>query len=168
MSIVDICAQVRASAGVMKDLSKLVAKLSGLLVKVRPGGSISDERGGKEVLAPEGKGGRIARDSVNALHRVALEHENRVVENRGSADGRCELGVCLLLGRDVVCLEVDGEAGVDEPIFLAWRSVEGDAGPSGEIDVASSSSCLGERTDIMEGLSIYRIDHVHAFLDNVE
>jgi hypothetical protein len=102
------------------------------------------------------------------LHGVALEHEDGVVERRGTAGGRGEDVVCLLLGGDIVSFEIDGEAGVDQPGLLArWRG-RGDAGPSSEISVASSDRFSGKRADIMEGLCVGWVDCLDAFLNDIE
>lgn len=168
IGIVDIRANLLESTSLKEDLTKLVTQLRGRIVALRAGGRVGDKRGGQDILTPEGKGSGIAVDGVHTLHGVALEHEDGVVERRGPAGGGGEDVVCLLLGRDIVSFEIDWEAGVDESGLLAWRRGRGDAGPSGEIGVASSHRFSGQWADVVEGLCVGCVDCLYSFLDDVE
>lgn len=119
IGIVDIRANLLEPTSLEEDLTKLATQLRGVIVALRPGRRVGDQRRGKEVLIPEGKGAGLAVDSPDTLHGVALEHEDGVVERRGPAGGGGEDVVCLLLGGDVVPFQIDGEAGVDESGLLA-------------------------------------------------
>lgn len=120
IGIVDVCANVRQAAALVEDLAKLVAQLLRLQVELRTGGLVDDERGCEKVFAAEGESARVIGNRLHTLHGVALEHEERVVEDRVSVDVACEGVVCNLLRRDVIGLEIDGETRVGKPGLLAW------------------------------------------------
>lgn len=168
IGIVDISANLIEPTRLEEDLAELVTQLLGVIVALRPGRRVGDQRCGKKVLIPEGKGTGLAVDGLDTLRGVALEHEDGVVERRGPAGCSGEDIIGRLLGGDVVLSEIDGEPGVDEPGLLAWWRRRGDACPSREIRVAASDSFSGERADIVEGLGVGRVDGLDSFLDDVE
>lgn len=98
IGIIDVRVYVLQATGPVENMAKLVAQLDSLEVEFWTGGRIGDEWGGEEVLTSEGESTRVAGNRVYSLHGVALKHEDRLIEGRGSASGVCEHVVCLLLG----------------------------------------------------------------------
>lgn len=69
---------------------------------------------------------------------------------------------------NVVGLEIKRETRVGKVSLLARRGIQGDFGPSSEILIGTRCWSYGERVEIVEGLSIDRVDSRNAFLDNVK
>ena len=131
-------------------------------------GGITDERGGKEVVASIGECAVVVVDCFHALQRVTLEHEDRVVERRSNVSFGGKEVPCLLLGSDVIRVEIDRETWVGKPSFLAGRRAGGNPGPFGEVVVVSSDGLCRNGPNVVEGASKLRIDGGYTFLDNVE
>jgi hypothetical protein len=102
IGVVDISPEIIHTGTLTKNVTKLIAQIGDLRVQSGASGEIVDQRGGKDVLAAESESARVAGDCLHALHGVALEHEDGVVEGRVSADSVCEDIVCLRLRVDIV------------------------------------------------------------------
>lgn len=152
----------------MEDIAEMITQLRSLVFKLPPSGHVGDERRSKEILSPEGKGTGVLVDGPDTLRGISLEHEYRVIESRRPADGGGEHVVCLLLGRDIVALEIDGETGIGESYLLAWWRGRSNISPSSKVSVASSDRVSGQRADIMEWFGVNLVDLLHSFLNNVE
>ncbi|MAD83897.1 MAG: hypothetical protein CL912_13120 [Deltaproteobacteria bacterium] len=169
ISVVDISVKALLSAGLVQDVTDLVAELGCHGIGGSAGGFVGEEGSDEEVILTVGESSGVGAESLDSLHGVALEHEEGVGEgSAGGGGGVLEELVHGGLSGGVVRLEVDWETGIGVSGLAAWSICERDSGPGSQITVVSWGVGVNDWSEGFEGGGVSGADNVDAFLDEVE